>query len=485
MSEKKSSEKKRRIFRQQALDRLSSPERLDRLMQVVSPKDWLPLGGLVVFGLLAILWSIFGKIPITVTGKGVLINPRRVVQLQSSISGQLKALSIRDGQCVEKDDILAIIDPSDKKQQLQQQRDKLSQLTQQIEKTTLLRQQRTKLERETITAERTSLQQKLQDAQKLTPRLQEDGLNSIAQQRRSLQQSLKDAEELTPILQQRLAKQEELQKLGAISQERVLQAEQEYRQSRRQISETQAQLQQLRLQETELQQRYRENLNNITQISTELEKLDSLSKQLEQNNLEANNREQNQVQEVQQAIARLQKEVADKSIIKSPHAGCIVEITATVGQYVNPGTRLGNLQTGKEAREMMGVTYFAVEDGKKIRPGMVISLTPDIVKRTRYGGIVGAITEVSPFPVTSEGATSVVGNPEVVKQLMGEAGGKIEAIARLKPDSTTFSGYSWSSSDGPQLEISPGTTTTVRVTVEQRSPISFVLPILREWSGIN
>ncbi len=67
---------------------------------------------------------------------------------------------------------------------------------------------------------------------------------------------------------------------------------------------------------------------------------------------------------------------------------------------------------------------------------------------------------------------------------MGEGGGKIEAIAQLQLNSETFSGYKWSSSQGPELAISPGTTTTVRVTVEERSPITFVLPILREWSGI-
>ncbi|MDJ0572377.1 MAG: biotin/lipoyl-binding protein [Pleurocapsa sp. MO_192.B19] len=120
------SEKKNSIFRQQALDRLSSPERLDKLMQVVSPKDWLPLGGLAVLGILGVFWSVFGSIPVTVTGKGVLINPRRLVQLQSPISGQLESLNIRDGQCVNKDEVLAIIDPADKKQQLQQQQDKLA-----------------------------------------------------------------------------------------------------------------------------------------------------------------------------------------------------------------------------------------------------------------------------------------------------------------------------------------------------------------------
>ena len=479
------SEKKRSIFRQQALARLSSPERLDRLMQVVSPRDWLPLGGLAVFGLLSVFWSILGNIPITVTGKGVLINPRQVVQFQSPISGQLQSLNVRDGQCVKKDEILGIIDPSDKKQQLQQQRDKLAQLKQQVAKTTLLRQQRTQLETEAISAERSSLKQRLQDTQQLTPRLKDEGLNSIYQQRRSLQQRLKDAEELTPVLQQRVAKQRELQAQGAISEERVLQAEQEYRQTRQNILEIQAQLQQLQVQETELQQKYLENLNSITQLKTELEKLDSRGKQLEQDNLEAVNTEKNQIQELQQTIARLQKEVTDNSIIKSPYAGCIVELTATVGQYLNPGSRLGTFQTAGEAREMMSVTYFAVEDGKKIRPGMGILITPDTVKRTRFGGIIGEITNVSPFPVTSEGATSVVGNLEVVEKLMGEEGGKIEALAQLQVNSKTFSGYKWSSSDGPQLKISPGTTTKVRVTVEERSPITWVLPILREWTGIE
>jgi len=478
------SEEKRNIFREKALERLSSPERLDRLMQVVSPKDWLPLGGLAVFGFLGVLWSVFGNIPIAVTGKGVLINPRQVVQFQSSISGQLQSLKVRNGQCVTKDDILGIIDPSDKKQQLRQQRDKLAQLKQQVAKSRLLRQQRSELEKLEIISDRTSLKQRLQNIQKLTPRFKNQGLSSISQQRRNLQQRLQDARELTPVLQRRLARQRRLQTQGAISEERVLQVEQDYRQARQNISQIQAQLQQLQLQETELQQKYQDNLSNITQLKSELQKLETRKKKLEQDNLKASNTEKNQIREVWQNIARLQKEVADNSTIKSPHTGCIVEIAATEGQYLEPGTRLGILQISQQISESKSVNYFAVSDGKKIRPGMRILITPDTVKRTRFGGIVGEIIEVSPFPVTSQGASSVVGNPEVTRKIMGE-GGKIEAIAKLKLDSNTFSGYKWSSSKGPNLDISTGTTATVRVTVEERSPISFVLPILREWSGIE
>ena len=479
------SDKKSKIFRQQALDRLSSPEQLDRLMQFLSPKDWLPLGGLAFLGLIALLWSIFGSIPVSVTAKGVLINPRRLLELHSSISGQLQSLNIRDGQCVKKDEILAIIDPSATKQELQQQKDKLFQLELQIRNATLVREQATQLQLEAITVERTSLQERLRNTQELTPLIKDKELNNIFQQRISLQQQLKDAEELTPLMKRRLVKQRNLQKQGGISQEQVLQAEQEYRQSRQNISEIQAQLKQLEVQETELQQKYLENLNSITQLKAELEKLALSSKQLEKDNLEASNSEQNQVQEVTQAIARLEKEVADSSIIKSPHAGCIVGITVTVGQYVNPGVSLGTLETAESSSDFISVNYFAVADGKKIQPGMKVLVTPDTVKRSRYGGIVGQITEVSPFAVTSETATSVVGNPEVVQQIIGQQGGKVEVLAQLIRDSKTFSGYRWSSSNGPELEISPGTTATVRVIVEERSPITFVLPILREWSGIN
>jgi HlyD family secretion protein len=60
----------------------------------------------------------------------------------------------------------------------------------------------------------------------------------------------------------------------------------------------------------------------------------------------------------------------------------------------------------------------------------------------------------------------------------------MQVFADLKPDTTTFTGYQWSSSQGPNLKISPGTTATVRVKVEERAPITFVLPILRSSSGI-
>ena len=77
------------------------------------------------------------------------------------------------------------------------------------------------------------------------------------------------------------------------------------------------------------------------------------------------------------------------------------------------------------------------------------------------------------------------GNNEIISSLVPEVEPVVIQIsASLEPDSQTFSGYEWSSSSGPNLEISTGTTASARIEVEERAPITFVFPILRSVSGI-
>ncbi|MEM0979611.1 MAG: hypothetical protein AAGH78_04975 [Cyanobacteria bacterium P01_H01_bin.58] len=64
----------RNLFRQESLERLSSPERLDELMTIVNLKTWLPLGTIGVLLGLGLIWSLVGRIPVTTTGEGVLVN---------------------------------------------------------------------------------------------------------------------------------------------------------------------------------------------------------------------------------------------------------------------------------------------------------------------------------------------------------------------------------------------------------------------------
>ncbi|MEM7594635.1 MAG: NHLP bacteriocin system secretion protein, partial [Cyanobacteria bacterium P01_A01_bin.83] len=173
------------------------------------------------------------------------------------------------------------------------------------------------------------------------------------------------------------------------------------------------------------------------------------------------------------------------SQIVSQHSGKILELTVNQGQVIEAGTRLASINTDNQVNDLVGMTYFPVKDGKKVKPGMEIQITPQTVKRERFGGIVGTVTKVSPFPTTTEAAAKVVGSPEIIAGLVPETQPVVIQIsASLEPDPETSSGFQWSSSSGPDLKMTAGTTTSARVKVSERAPITFVFPILRSLSGI-
>jgi HlyD family secretion protein len=103
-------------------------------------------------------------------------------------------------------------------------------------------------------------------------------------------------------------------------------------------------------------------------------------------------------------------------------------------------------------------------------------VTPSTVQRERFGSIVGTVTRVAAFPTTQEAAASAVGSPELVHAL-AQAGGVIEV--EVEPQrADTPSGFRWTSAGAP-VRFSAGTSASVRVTVEERAPVTYAVPLLR------
>lgn len=476
---------KRDLFRKESLERLASPEQLDQLMQVVNPKSWLPIASLGLLIGSAVVWSVQGRIPMTIEGRGVLVYPSKVVPLQSKAAGQLIALNLKVGDVIKKGDVIGTIDQTELRKQLQQQQEKLAELESQDQAVGSLQGLRNEQERLTIQQQRQHFQQQIRELQELSPELETTSSESIQEQRRSLEQRLNQAQAMVPIYADRLKIRQQLFAERAITHDVLLEAQEKEHTNRETIADLQAQLKQLDAKATEQEKTNRDNFTQITDLQAQLQELDSKAANLAQQDLETSTNRQKEIQEVQREIAKLELQLQQNTQIISQHDGRILEIAVNPGQVIETGTRLGNLETEVRSSHLVAMTYFTVADGKKIQPGMNIQITPQTVKREQFGGIIGNISTVSAFPITTEAAASIVGNPEVVKGLVADKQeGVIQVIADLKPNAKTASGYAWSSSKGPQLKLSPGTTTTVRVTVEERAPITFVLPILRSYSGI-
>ncbi len=86
------------IYRRASLERLANPEQLDNLLVVATPKAWAAL--LSVMGAIAavLVWAIYGSIPISVEGRGILMNPKgQLFSVQSPMRGTVKAIEVKEG----------------------------------------------------------------------------------------------------------------------------------------------------------------------------------------------------------------------------------------------------------------------------------------------------------------------------------------------------------------------------------------------------
>jgi len=97
------------IFRQAALERLSSPEQLDRLMQVTQPRGWLALTALILVLIAGIVWGLFATISTRVTAQGIITRGGNVANIVATVSGQIHLLKLKRGQIVEEGQTIAVL----------------------------------------------------------------------------------------------------------------------------------------------------------------------------------------------------------------------------------------------------------------------------------------------------------------------------------------------------------------------------------------
>lgn len=276
----------------------------------------------------------------------------------------------------------------------------------------------------------------------------------------------------------------------AISQDVLLEAEQDYLDRLAQISDLEVQLKQLSVQEAQAEQDYVENLNLIEDIKAKLKENEARQTRLSKQDLEESLDKTNKVKETKRRIEQIKLQLANRTNIISPHKGRIIEIGTVLGKTIESGMPLGTIEVEDKNASLIGVTYFADKDGKQIESGMKTQITPSVVKRERFGGITGKVTKVSPFPVTIQDMEAIIGNNDLAQSFANKLteegdGASIQVFAQLNKDANTASGYDWSSSTGPSLKMSPGTTTSVRVKIEERAPISYIIPLFRSLTGIN
>ena len=425
-----------RLFRESALERLSSPEQLDQQLQVTSPRGWIAL--LALWSVLAavIVWSIVGSVPTREEGQGIIVVGGGLQVVVSPGKGRLRSIDVDVGTVIGPGDIVATISQQTLDDELDQARSQLAEMQ----------------------------AQNLRHAQ--FDHREEDLQTSLAEvDRQRLQQAIDYATGRIARLRTHRAIIKELFEDGMMTEIDLHEVEQE-------VETVSMEQEKARL---EIQQLIARNENATFQRERERMKRD------------------NELERLQSKIDLLAGRLSRESQVVSQVTGRVVEIRAALQTEVHVGDTILLIEPmGTEAGGLEAILYVSAATGKRIKvrgeaggEEMVVHISPSTVKREEYGSMLGVVSFVATVPTSKPAMEARLRDKDLAEKLTQEIGLPLEVRVTLIPSNDTPSGYKWTSSEGPRTVITAGTLCRGSVTVNEQRPVELLIPFIKKRLGLD
>jgi HlyD family secretion protein len=427
------------IFREAALERLSTPERLDQGLTVVGSASWALLGGLAALVVGGLIWGVIVVVPVTVKGEGILLSPGGVLDVTSDSQGRVTQFLVKTDDSITIGQIVAQLDQPDLRQQLATGEGELKDV----------RDERRRV---------AEFQGRKTAAQEI----------AAGQKRQALEENIAFLVKDIDLLEQRGKVEDDLFAKGLITQDKVLQSKVDLGRQQDELAHDRTSLKDLDNDEAKMGADNEHELLNIDlKIAT-----------------------------AERKASELRDRYRIESSVVSPYDGVVAEVKVNPGELVERGTALFTLvpkdadkkldkpadesppPSGVATGPLVAVLYVAPSFGKQVRPGDTVQVAVSTARREEFGFIIGRVRTVAEIPSTAEGMQRVLKNKQLV-QTMSNNAAPFEVEAELYADPMTKSGYRWSSSRGPNLKINPGTLVTADIEVRDLPILSLVIPQIR------
>lgn len=413
------------FFRKAALEKLSTPEKLDQLITVTSLKGWIALLTIAIALGTGIMWSFFGDVKTKLNAVGVLLGGE-IHEVVATSQGQLIKLHVNIGDNVKEGDIIAVIEQPELFQQIEEAKASLKEREYDLQRLLSYGNKDTHLQGELIQQQRTSIELQIQSESKKLG-----------------------------FLKAQLTKEENLLKQGLITNTQLVNTKQQIDAAKNAIENFKSQMVKTSSQK----------LN----IGFDLQQKINLNKQ--------------RIAETERRLERLKDRYDIQTNIRSSYTGAVVELLSESGMVVNQGTPLFKLKYQNELIEngkLRGVLYIPSQDGKKIKEGMEALVVPSTVQPQEYGFMKGKVAYVSDFPITQKGMMMTVKNDQLVSGLLSK-GALFEVYVEFEEDKNAFSGFKWTSAKGPEIAIHEGTSCLGKITIKTEPPAAIVVPALKKF----
>lgn len=420
------------IFREAALERLSTPDRLDQGLAIVNSAGWVALAALIALIVGGTIWAIMIHVPITVSGQGILLTPGGLLEVASASRGRITSINVNAGEEVKVGMDVAEVDQADLRAELLVAQGDLKDIT---------------AEREQIAAFQARKKPILAAA--------------AQQKRKAFEEHIRFLDDRIVQLRDRDKANRDLMTKGIIATQKVIDT-------------------QLEIGNAE-DQRARD-VNGLLEMDADAAK-GRVQDEHELMTLD------NKIASARRKVESITERLAREAVVTSPYAGRVVELKVNIGELVDRGVALFTLIPSSEhvslsGNDLLGVIYVPAGEGKQIKPGMPVQVSPATAKREEYGFLMGKVRSIAEVPATPEGMMRSLKNKQLVQTLSNNAA-PIEVVVELERDPSTPSGYKWSSSRGPDIKINGGTLGQADVVVSSLPLLSLVIPPLRQYFGTS
>lgn len=403
------------IFLKEALEEQFSFKRLDQILVVIRRKDWIIYLAISIIVALFLLWTFIGSIPITASGKGVILDINQIDTLISQTEGTVESIYVDQGDQVKPGQLLvglhnpvATFEYEFYQKQFRTVKEEYDALVHQIKNERIFR-------------------------------------NSfLKEQASSLLVAKENKTKEIEIIKTSLSAEESLLQKNLLSLPTVNQTRLNLLAASTELESFQSKIKEIRFEQAK---DYRQ-----TEIWDKEFHLNALQREL--------------------GISEIR---FHETLVISNDSGHVVSNLAHQGLYVTKGTPLIIVQKSSDpVPPRYFYAYVPSDIAKSIHPGMSarIELTKYLLKK--YGYILGTVKEVSILPVTETHILAKLFNPNLVTSLKEASVGQV--VVELDRDPNTPTGYHWSSGAGPKEPITIGNIGSVHVVVDRIAPIYFLIP---------
>lgn len=520
------------IFRKKSLDRLSSPEQLDKMIVINTPMTWLALLGGAAIIMVVVIWGILGRVPITESATGILLSDSVLTSVYAQTEGVVTKTYVSSGDYVEEGDVLYEVNSTSTALAIEQLEARIEtvesitfdseddEVTSDTQALIEIKSQKSSLSLDTEASQLTLeiLMEEYEEAKAEVSRL-ETAMNAAAE----AYYAALEADNGTVLEYEYSLAASEYEAAETTYQTLLaaVEVQPEDEDLLAQLEEAKAERDSKEAVYQQKKSAYESYLNNYSSISSDItEKANEYSNALSEYST-AKSLEQSLYSEIRTVEVQLSQSEASEQVLEeqleeqfestkaatldqlnqelenyellqtgqeitAPSSGTVYSTFVTNGSVVALDSEVARISQddGDDSETLQAVYYMPLSTGKSVKVGMTMNVYAANLAKEEYGHMTGTVISVAEYVTSYADLVTRLGDETLATEFTSE-GSVIEIVCELEVDEDTVSGFAWSTNKGEEVELEVGTMLEGSVIVEEVPPITMLIPKLKEMFNME